>query len=305
LSLLYSVQLLRAHGQIAGYLDTTPVGQWRSALPYFPAALAGWRDLAKGIGWTAMLRTSRTPVIKGVTGIEADGAGRLDTLRYRTIHGTVAAVKANMLLVHEGVVPNLHAALMLGCQVAWSAAQECYVPRIDEWGESSQANLFIAGDSAGIGGAKAAQLRGELAALRIAVKSDCMSADAANHAARPIRRSLERQLSIRPFLDALFRPRPQVFAPDDPTVICRCEEVTAGEIRAAARVGCPGPNQIKAATRAGMGPCQGRQCGYSVTRILAAAQQRTPAAVGFFHIRPPLQPITLGELATLHKPPHS
>jgi hypothetical protein len=84
--------------------------------------------------------------------------------------------------------------------------------------------------------------------------------------------------------------------------VCRCEEITAGEIRALATIGRPGPNQIKASTRAGMGPCQGRQCGYTVTRIIGAAQNRLPSDVGFFHIRPPLKPVTLGELASLDVP---
>ena len=69
---------------------------------------------------------------------------------------------------------------------------------------------------------------------------------------------------------------PQVFAPADETIVCRCEEITARDIRAMAAVGRPGPNQIKAFTRAGMGPCQGRQCGYTVTRILAAARTGRP-----------------------------
>ena len=120
-------------------------------------------------------------------------------------------------------------------------------------------------------------------------------------AARNVRRKLDRELAARPFLDALFKPRPQVFAPPDKTVVCRCEELTAGDIRAAATVGSPGPNQVKAATRAGMGPCQGRQCGYTITQILAAAQNRPPADVGFFHIRPPLKPVSLGELASLDR----
>jgi hypothetical protein len=104
---------------------------------------------------------------------------------------------------------------------------------------------------------------------------------------------------LRPFLDALFKPRAQIFEPADDTIVCRCEEVTARDIRAMAGVGQPGPNQVKAFTRAGMGPCQGRQCGYTVTRILAAAENRPAAEVGFYRVRPPLKPITLGELASL------
>lgn len=299
LPLLYAVQLLRAGGQIAGYLDTAPAGQWRAALCHLPGALRRSGNLMKGLGWTTRLRTSRTPIISGVSDIEALGEDRIQSLRYRTQKGAVVNVDADILLVHEGVVPNLHAALSLDCTVRWNSAQDCYVPVVDSWGESSHVNVFIVGDSAGIAGAQAARLRGELAALRIAVKLGGLSDDAADAAARPIRRELDHELASRPFLDALFRPRPQVFAPSDATIVCRCEEITAGEIRALAALGSPGPNQIKAATRAGMGPCQGRQCGYTVTRILADAQHRSPPEIGFFHIRPPLKPVTLGELASL------
>lgn len=49
-----------------------------------------------------------------------------------------------------------------------------------------------------------------------------------------------------------------------------------------------------------MGPCQGRQCGYTIAHILAQEQGRTVADVGFYRIRPPLKPVTLAELATLN-----
>jgi hypothetical protein len=48
-----------------------------------------------------------------------------------------------------------------------------------------------------------------------------------------------------------------------------------------------------------MGPCQGRQCGYTVSHLLAGRQNRSVGEVGFFHIRPPLKPVSLGELAGL------
>ncbi len=299
LPLLYAVQLLRAGGQVTCYIDTTPAGQWRAAIRRLPGALRAWRDLAKGIGWNAALRKSGTPVIKGGVEIEALGTEKIEALRYRKNDGSITTIPASTLLVHEGVVPSLHVALSLDCAVTWDNAQDCFTPAIDGWGESSQANLFIAGDGAGIAGAKAALLRGELAALRIAVKLGIVREAAAAAAAGPIRQKLNRELALRPFLDELFRPRSQIFAPADETIVCRCEEVKAGEIRALATVGRPGANQIKSATRAGMGPCQGRQCGYTITRILSAAQNRPPSDIGFFHIRPPLKPVTLGELASI------
>lgn len=302
LPLLYAVQLLRGGGRIAGYLDTTPPGQWRAALQHLPGALRAWSDLLKGLAWTASLHVSKTPVLQGVTEIEAFGHDRIETLRFRSAGGAHQSVEAETLLVHEGVVPNLHAALSLDCSVSWDPAQDCFKPVTDSWGETSQPGVFVAGDGAGIGGAKAAKLRGELAAIGIAVKLGFVDPGDVAVGVLGVRGKLARELAARPFLDAMFRPRAEIFAPADNTIVCRCEEITAGQIRAAASVGRPGPNQVKAASRAGMGPCQGRQCGYTVTRILSVAQNRAPSDVGFYHVRPPLKPVTLGELAQLHQP---
>jgi hypothetical protein len=66
-----------------------------------------------------------------------------------------------------------------------------------------------------------------------------------------------------------------------------------------ARIGCEGPNQMKAFLRCGMGPCQGRLCGLTITELIAAERDSTPAEVGYYRLRLPVKPITLGELASL------
>lgn len=302
LMLLYMTQLLKAGGKIAGYLDTTPPGRLTSSLRHLPSALRAVGELYKGMKWSLSLRASGVRIIRHVTDIEALGNERLETIRYRTAAGADETIEVDTLLIHEGVIPQLHVALGLGCEVTWRDKQDCYVPKLDAWGETSQPNVFIAGDGAGIAGAKAAALRGEIAALGIARKLGQITPHAAIKAAKPLRAKLNHQLAIRPFLDALFRPREAIFVPDDETVVCRCEEVTAREVRAKAHIGRPGANQVKAFTRAGMGPCQGRQCGYTVTRILAEVEGRSASEVGFFNIRPPLKPVTIGELASLHEP---
>jgi NADPH-dependent 2,4-dienoyl-CoA reductase/sulfur reductase-like enzyme len=299
LPLLYMTQLLAAGGRIAGFLDTTPRGRLPAALRHLPQGLGRLGDLIKGLSWSLALRRASFPIIRHVTELRAEGDGRLQRLRYHTEDGQEAEVPAEVLLVHEGVVPNIHAPLALGCAASWHAGQQCYVPVLDAWGESSQANIFVAGDGAGIGGAEAAEPRGRLAALRVAAKLGRLAEATAETAAAPERAALSSALALRPFLDALYAPRAQLYAPPDETLVCRCEEVTAGELRARAVEGRPGPNQLKAFTRAGMGPCQGRQCGYAMAHIVAAAQGRSVEEVGFYRIRPPLKPVTLGELASL------
>lgn len=298
LPLLYLTQLLRAGGEVAGYLDTSRRSQWRAALRYAPRALLAVKDLAKGASWASELRR-KIPVIRGVSDIRVQGDGRLETLVYMK-GSRETSVKANVLLVHEGVIPNIHTSLALDCTVEWDALQDCYRPVLDSWGESSRPKMFVAGDGASIAGAKAALLRGEIAALGVARKLGVVSTEDATAALDRIGRKLDRELALRPFLDALYKPRPQVFAPADGALLCRCEEVTAGDVRALARRDMRGPNQMKAASRAGMGPCQGRQCAYTMTRVLAEAQGRSPSDLGFFRIRPPLKPVTLAELASLH-----
>ncbi|MGJ4998387.1 FAD-dependent oxidoreductase [Bradyrhizobium sp. HKCCYLS3077] len=299
LPLLYLVQLLNAGGQIAGYLDTTPAGRHWAALRHLPNALRATGALLQGVAWTSMLRRRRVPIIKHIVALEAHGSDRIASLSYRTADGRETTVSTDNLLVHEGVVPSVHTALGLGCAVEWRDGQDCYVPVLDPWGETSRAGIFIAGDGAGIAGAKAAQLRGALAAQRVAVELGFANEQDVMRDVVRSRKMLARELALRPFLDALFRPRETVFNPSDETVICRCEEVTAREVRAMAQIGGAGPNQIKAFTRAGMGPCQGRQCGYTVTRLLADIHKCPASEIGFYRVRPPFKPVTLGELATL------
>ena len=177
--------------------------------------------------------------------------------------------------------------------------------------------VWLAGDGGGIGGAVNAEREGRLAAL--AVLDDLMAdpldttADAKGAAApipdadnrravaresAALRRRRRQDLSGRRLLDALFTP-PADWVERQPgeTLICRCEGVSRAQLKAALEAGPAGPNQLKAFTRCGMGPCQGRLCGTNVSRLMAREQGRDMDEVGYYRIRPPLTSITLGELA--------
>ena len=299
LVLLYIKQLLEAGGTVAGWLDTSPADSRRRGIPHFLSALRNWRDLRKGYRWLQAIRKAGVPVYAGVAQFRAEGEGRMSEIVFSAGNGPERRVPAKLLLVHEGVVPSIHMSSAIECQHAWVDNQRCFAPQVDAWGATSQPGIYVAGDGAGIAGARAAGLRGQLAGLAIAVRAGKLSTANADALAAPLRKQLLRELATRPMLDAMYPPRANTAAPSDDTIVCRCEELTAGDIRAAAKLGQPGPNQIKSFTRAGMGPCQGRQCGYTIANILAEAQQRQVAEVGFYRIRPPLKPLTLGELASL------
>ena len=65
------------------------------------------------------------------------------------------------------------------------------------------------------------------------------------------------------------------------------------------KLGCTGPNQMKSFLRCGMGPCQGRLCGLTVTELIARERRVAPGEVGHYRLRFPTKPIPLGELAAL------
>ena len=115
--------------------------------------------------------------------------------------------------------------------------------------------------------------------------------------ARAARVALARALRGRAFLDALYRPGKAFRVPSGDTIVCRCEEVSARQILEAVGFGCPGPNQMKSFLRCGMGPCQGRLCGLTVTELIADARGVPPQEIGYYRLRPPVKPMTVAELA--------
>lgn len=299
LPLLYMAQLIRAGGKIAGWLDTSPANGWRRALPWAGKALLEWAEVRKGLAWMREIRRAGVRPIRGVTSFRAHGDGHLQELEFTQADSALRRVRAEVLLSHEGVVPSIHTTHALGCRHEWNTSQACLIPVLDKWGQTTVEGIYVAGDGAGIGGAKAACVRGDLVGLGVGLRAGRITATTSEKEAKPLRAQLHKLLRLRPMLDALYPPRFGIACPSDDTIVCRCEELTAGDIRRATALGAPGLNQIKAMTRAGMGPCQGRQCGYTVAHIVASAQKLHVSEVGFYRIRPPLKPLTLGELASM------
>jgi NADPH-dependent 2,4-dienoyl-CoA reductase/sulfur reductase-like enzyme len=231
---------------------------------------------------------------RGATALRAEGEGRIEALSF-TAGGRSHRVAAAALMIHTGVVPNVQLTRSLNLEHDWDPLQHCWRPRIDGMGRTSAEGILVAGDSAGIAGADAAVPAGRLAA--IAALEALGRAPRAS--AYDTRKALDRQLAPRAFLDALYAPAPEFLDPPDETVVCRCEEVTAGQIRGFVDLGCLGPNQAKAYGRCGMGPCQGRYCGLTVSHVIAARRGCSVPEVGHFRIRPPIKPVTIGELAAM------
>lgn len=289
---LLAAQTLRAGGWIDAILDTTPRRNWLQALAHLPDfALSPY--FAKGL---ALLREVKAKVpVHRVDKIEAVGKEKLSEVAC-TSGGRERRLPADLLLLHQGVVPNVNLANAAGVEHVWNDRQLCFVPVLDVDFGSSVPGVAVAGDGAGIAGGTAAAERGRIAAIA-AVRA--LRPEATLPDTRAIRQKLQREEMGRAFLDWLNRPAESFRQPEGETLACRCEEVTAKQVRDMARIGCEGPNQMKAFLRCGMGPCQGRLCGLTVTELIAAERKMTPADVGYYRLRPPVKPITLAELASL------
>jgi NADPH-dependent 2,4-dienoyl-CoA reductase/sulfur reductase-like enzyme len=297
---LIAAQMVRAGAPPAAMVETQTRGDLIRAGRYAGGALRGWPYLLKGLKMLAEITRARVPRHTGATGIEIEGCDKAEAVTF-TKGGRTQRIPCETVFLHHGVVPNTQAARSLGVSHSWDAGQSCFVPTVDTWGQCDVPGIFIAGDGAGIGGAMTAELAGRLAMLKMAEELNRISIAERDREATPLRAALNRELAARPFLDAAYPPFAEASAPADSTVVCRCEEVTAGDIRGYAKLGCLGPNQAKAFGRAGMGPCQGRYCGLSVTALLAKANGQTPDETGYYRIRPPLKPVTLGELAAMEQ----
>ena len=291
---LLAAQLLRAGARLDAILDTTPREGYLRALRHAPAfALSSL--LRKGLGLMREVRT-KVKVVVGVTRLAAEGDTKVRTVSFARGGGIAQRLEVDQLLLHQGVVPNVNLAMAAGVTHRWDALQLCWSPVLDSDGNTSVPGIAIAGDGAGIGGARAAEERGRLAAIA-AVRALEPSAHLIDE--QEVRQALRRHERGRAFLDALYQPPRQFRVPHGDIVVCRCEEVTAGQIREMAGLGCEGPNQMKAFLRCGMGPCQGRLCGLTVTELIADARGTSPEAVGYYRLRPPVKPIPLVELARL------
>ena len=292
---LLANQLIRA-GVMPVLVETRTQPILRTAMEQ-GGIFAGIGQLAKGIGLILKARQAGMRVISGARHLRAEGNTRVQMLRYEG-----GAEPCDTLLLHEGVIPSTHISMAIGLEHFWDARQLCWRPRLDAFGASSHARIAVVGDGAGIAGWEAAMAAGRMAGLDAAMRLGRLARAERDYRAEAFAEARLEARALRPFLDALYAPSQEILAPpEESTIICRCEEVTAGSLRWAAAIGATGPNQAKAYLRCGMGACQGRLCGPTVAAVIAETRSVPVEEVGHFRPRAPYKPITVAELGGAHQ----
>ena len=269
-------------------LETTPHENYHAALAQPRRRLGGPPRACERVGLTALgcaAPASRCGAVCAVCAPSADE-------RVERVAWDGGEIAADHLFLHEGVIPNTQISLALQLRASTGTRRSCAGgPVTDEWGRTSLPNIAIAGDGAGIAGAEAADPVGAArrARCRRRARPDRRGRARPARGSRSARRSPASGRSGRFSTRSTGRRRRFWRPPRTSVIACRCEEVTVGQIRRAVRLGAPGPNQLKAFTRCGMGPCQGRICGPIVSAVIAEA--RGVPIAGNRHLSParPLQ----------------
>jgi thioredoxin reductase len=303
-ALAFPAQLADFGADIAVALEAGPAPGPRD-LMRLARALVGNQDLLRDAArYRATLLRRRVPLRYRRVVVRAEGDRRLDRVvhaavdrDWRPIAGSEETVEADLLCLGYGFVPSVELLRLVGCEFDESEALGGPVVRRDAWCRTSVAGIFAAGDGAGVEGSYVAIDEGNVAGLAAASDLGVLSAADAVAAAGKSRRRLRRRRAFADAARPMYRVGPGLYElADEATVVCRCEEVTAGALLAAMADG-PDVSVVKAATRAGMGPCQGRNCQRHIAAMISRAygipfSEVTPATQ-----RMPVRPVAIAHMA--------
>ena len=286
-------QYAKAGAKVVAVLDTAPRAAKLRALP---GLLVGGATFIKGAYYLAWLRAHSIAYEHGVTPVGALGDQAVEGLRYTDARGRERSLDCDAIAFGYGLKSELQLADLAGCDLRFDPVSCNWILALDENGRTSVPGIYAAGDGAAIRGADAAELSGARAAHTLLGD---LGLGGQNAELRRINRRLGRIDKLRTALETAFPfPRHLSQSIPDSCVVCRCEVVTAGEIRQAVQgLGADDINRAKAFCRVGMGRCQGRVCESAAAEIVAAALDRDLAAVGRFRAQAPVKPVPIAALA--------
>ena len=286
---LVTHQYTKAGVDVVAVLDATPFG---AKVAQARGLLASPGTFAKGLWYTARNRLRGIAVQHGIQSLRVEGDTHVEALVWRDASDAEHRIACDAVGASFGLRAEAQLAELAGCRFTFAADTRQWFPERSAEGRSSVAGVYLAGDGARIGGADVAELQGARTAL--AVLEDLGRAVDRREVAR-LDRALARQARFRHALDAAYPfPRHLLDAIGDSEIVCRCEGITAGTLREAARdKEAREINRAKALTRIGMGRCQGRVCGEAAAELLARACGSELQSVGRLRGQPPVKPIPI------------
>ena len=219
---------------------------------------------------------------------------------WRAIDKTRRILKVDTICLGYGLVPSVELTRLVGCQHRYAPDLGGWIPARNEDMETSVPGVFAVGDGAGVAGSVVAMLEGRIAGISIARSLGYISSEEARKRKKPFMNNIKKIGRLRDALDQISSPRPGLFElANDDTIICRCEELTLGDIKNAIDKGITEMNELKRMTRMGMGRCQGRMCAPAVQEIIARQAQTPAAQIQYLNQRPPIKLVPINVLESL------
>lgn len=289
--LLYLVawQYAQAGARPAAVIDSAGFGAKLAALP---GMLTRPAMVLKGARMAFDLRRMGVPVIEGAHAERIDPAADGLVLRWQGPGGRSGQVTGDAVALGHGLNPERQLADLLGCRARFDDGAGQWLAEVDGHGRASVPGVYLAGDIRAIEGAHAAEYAGEVAAR--ALLRDMGRDDPAPAPRVPaLRGALALHRAFRRALERAFPfPQARIATLPDETIVCRCEGVTAADLRRAIADWQPADiNRLKAMTRCGMGRCQSRLCGHVAAGLLAAETGKHRAEVGAIRGQAPVKPL--------------
>ena len=288
---LVASQYLKAGAEVVALLDTTPFLIQIKALPRL---IARADVLLKGIKLVAGLKRSGIPIHRGATPVEIHGDPEtgVSGVSVRLASGEVRRFDCDAVGLGYHLRPETQLADLARCDFEYDEKTRQFWPTVDIDGRSTIKGVYLAGDGTRTQGADGAEISGRLAAYAALADLGQSVPEPRVGALRTARKRMER---FREGIAEAF-PWPSFLAktiPDE-TIVCRCEGITALELRGVAlEKGARELNRAKAFSRVGMGRCQGRYCGHAAAEIVSAAIGAPLETIGRLRGQAPIKPLSI------------
>ena len=292
-ALLYlaAAQYVRAGACVEAVLDTASF--WRR-LAALPKLLSNPSFLWKGLCLTLTLYRWRVPIFYGVCPQEIVGSAEtgVEGILFRDWRKRERQLICDAIAMGYHLRPESQLADLAGCEFEFDELTRQWLPKLDGDGRSSVADIYLAGDGARVLGADAAERGGELAALAVLHDLGLPVSTIQRDQLRSVMGRLRRFASG---LNQAFPwPYQQAGQLSDDVLVCRCERISAGELRRSVEhFGSTEANRAKAFSRVGMGRCQGRYCGNASAELIAACRGSEIASVGRLRGQAPVKPLSI------------
>ena len=304
--LLYAVAsaIISAGAKPAAIADIGSLFDWIFSIPKLLTSPA---LLIRGMIWRAQIFKANIPVfyrhrvvcVHGKEKVEAVELTKLPATSISLFKKKNKNIVSDSLLVGHGLVPSLEITRLLKAEHLFQPDRGGWIPKLDKFQCTTVSGLYVAGDCGGISGAHTAVLSGEIAGLRAAFDIGMISENLFTALYKSVQKKRQKTESFGKKMAKLMSMRSELLEGLSPeTIVCRCEDITFGQIMEALKGGATDCNEVKAWTRSGMGPCQGRTCGETISEIVSGHIGNREKA-GFWTARVPLRPCSIDALAPI------